>query len=204
MITKTKLMLIQKLTIAANWVCKSYYTRFAFAFAFLFLYLSCVLVRPITLATIILTIITCIVLFPVFFYVRLGNVLIVNRFTGFVYMSLAAPQKYWQYSYIFEFEKEKMARLFKKEFTEDLLKVAFKHKRVKMKTHKWVVENIIKDEKIISRFIVDIRPRRAVKLKSEILNLVNPEELKQRYLHINKIIKRKRVGYTVILQRRGD
>lgn len=193
---KIQLMLMHRITIFVNWIFKSFFNRFISIFAFLIILY--IIIFPYSTIEIIL--IFLISFISSITTVRVGSNLNLNLVTGTLNMCLLNPKEYWKYNYIDE--KDKIAQYFKDEFIEGLLKASKYKRTIKMGTHKWVVENISNHEQIKSNFNISIKEiKKPIKLTSEILILINQEELKLNYQTIKEITNSERVGYTVKLRR---
>ncbi len=187
------LVLRHRLVVIANWIFKNHFSRLVILSTLIY---AAYFIVGVTGGNIWILIIYSAYLTLIFVPLkRLSNVIIVNLFTGKVGMSVANTKGYWQHSYIKE--KDTIARQFQEEFIEGLL--AFKSKRtIRFNTHKWLIENVIGDDRITSVFDIEIKKTKPVSIATEILFLVNPKEVRK----MGDIIKRKRIGYRVKLTRR--
>lgn len=114
-------------------------------------------------------------------------------------MSLINPREYQQYDYIAE--KDRVSERLKKDFIEGILNACKYRKKIKMKTHKWMVENVIGDKRIKSSYDIRvIEVKKPIFLKTEILILLHEIEIEFRYKTIKEIINHGRKGYIVKLR----
>lgn len=86
--------------------------------------------------------------------IRVSDVLVYNKILHIFSMSLIETNMFAKYDY--ETEKETIANLFKKEFIKGILNIP--SNKMKCETHKWLVQNVFSDERIIQNF--DIKDKK--------------------------------------------
>lgn len=136
-----------------------------------------------------------------FSFKRTSENFILNKATGTLNMNLMYPKSYRKYHYINQ--KEDIANKLKEEFIKGIFIAAENKKKLKMQTHKWMIENVIEDERIKSQFIITvIEKENPVFIMSEILVLVNRSIIRECPIEIYEIAKRPRKGFTVKLSKK--
>ena len=79
---------------------------------------------------------------------RVSNVLVYNSIFHIVSMSLIDSKMFFNYDY--RKEKDKISKIFANEFIEGILNTNTKY--ITCTTHKWCVENVFKNEKILEKY----------------------------------------------------
>lgn len=96
-----------------------------------------------------------------------------------------------------------MSERLKRDFIEGIFTASYYKGKIQMETHKWMVENVVNDKRIISCFDIDIiENKKPIYLKTEILILISKIEIRSKHKIIKEILNRKRKGYTVKLRRK--
>lgn len=101
--------------------------------------------------------------------VRLSKVIVYSKLFKIVSMSLLDINMYKNLDYDEIKDKEIISQDFKNEFIQGLIKC--KYKNIKMTTHKWVIENIIKSEAITNIYDIELVQKKKEYLIFDILIL---------------------------------
>ena len=194
-----RLQIKHKLALFINWIFKSFINRFTFIFStLLFTFLRFFAIS--ILAIIFLLLLSIIIALTI---LRTSNNLNINQLTGTLNMSVLNLEEYWTINYFKE--KDKIANKLKKEFIEGVLEASNYNNQIKMKTHKWFLENVINDKKVKSKYIVEvIDTNKKMSLGTETLILINPKDLKKHFSELDERLKRKRKEYLVKLTCKED
>lgn len=122
---------------------------------------------------------------------RLSSVLIYSKITKHLSMNLKKINEYKNYNYDNKDEKNIIAEDFKNNFIKGILYAGNKrYKKIKLSTHKWVVENVINDDKISNLYNIKIINKNKTSIILEVLLLATGK---------TNIKEAKRKGYKVIL-----
>src|SRR5690625_391037 len=185
-----RLQIKHKLALFINWIFKSFINRFTFIFSTLLFTFSRLFSISI-LAIIFLLLISMVMGLTIF---RTSNNLNTNKVTGTINMSVLNLEEYWTINYFKE--KDKIANKLKKEFIEGVLEASNYNNQIKMKTHKWFLENVINDERVQSKYNVEVTDtNKEISLETETLILINPKDLKKHFSELDERLKRKRKEY---------
>lgn len=126
---------------------------------------------------------------------RLSDVVIYSTITKHLSMNLKNIKEYEHYNYDDCNEKEIIAKDFRDKFIDGIIYAGNKkYKKIRLSTHKWVINNVLNDDRIKKYYNIEIKESGTTNIVLEMLLLANGN---------TKIIKAKRKGYKVILTLRN-
>jgi len=105
---------------------------------------------------IIVSIIYCCVIIYCYSFVRVSNSMIYSKLTRKAYMSIKDLTGYRNLDYIKE-RKDKVAVMVEQEFTDGIVEVdrISKGKPIHFKTHKWILEKVLKSDKVAELYQIE-------------------------------------------------
>lgn len=123
---------------------------------------------------------------------RLSDVIIYSSLTKTLSMNLSKIDMYSEYNYDIAEDKDIIANKFKESFINAI--IGCKYKKINMNTHKWVIHNVINDDRVKELFDIDIKKKGKTNISLEALLLANGKTNKTSF---------ERDAYRVKLKRRG-
>lgn len=127
--------------------------------------LICIIIRDIEF----FLILEIIILILTFSTKRVSKLLVYNSLFHIVSMNLEDVNMFKDYNY--KIEKDKISEIFKEELINGLLKINAKY--IKFQTHKFVVENILKDNRILDIYDLTYKQEGYKSFKYNVLLLTN-------------------------------
>lgn len=117
-------------------------------------------------------------------------------------MSLLYPEDYRKLGY--KINKSKISEKLRNEFISGI-KEALKYRAsIRFRTHKWVIENVVLDNEIVSNYDVKIKKRGKTILPIEVLALFSAKEILEDGEYAFKTATRKREAYYVVIKRQHN
>lgn len=196
-------MNVKKLILMANIYNTSFKTRF-YEFIYLTI-LGLIISIPLSLITndfwamsIFLMVISIILSLTT---IRLSNAVIYSKITKHISMNVLDFNEYHSKKYLEN--KKEIAQIFSDEFIEGIIRAYdLNCKKIRMTTHEWVYKNVLLDERVLSRYSIEIKEKGMCKIPFEVLLLANKSYVLSNSEIMLKEAYRERKQYYIVLKKK--